>query len=369
MNSKDLRVTALPEHVTVFVNWACNLRCRQCWLYGDSRAENQWLNEVRGQQLDFGLFEKMVDELLSSRSILSISVMGGEPFLFRDLERLGALVRTRAPNSHLDVSTNGMFVFDRHIRLPEYLSIAYFSLDGAKPQTNDPIRGGGTFQAVTEGIGHYQALQSSYSRLRVGINFTVTSANYRELPKMVQLAERLRVDELSVNFAMFFNTAEGTRAQNEFTPLLGRDFVSWRGFLNDQFGQEVDPAQLEASLIEAEAGVSHIRLLIAPTRYGPHEKANYFTASWPGQIRERGCPRLTYQTTLLPNGDIISCTPFADTVMGNLREQSLGEIWHGERYRRFRQHFTSSLSPICYRCCDLNNDMDVDPSVFASVRL
>jgi organic radical activating enzyme len=74
----------LPEHVTVFVNWACNLRCRECWLYGDSADENGWLSESVGQRLPLATFERLIDELLADTPTTSISLMGGEPLLHPD---------------------------------------------------------------------------------------------------------------------------------------------------------------------------------------------------------------------------------------------------------------------------------------------
>ncbi|WP_390479793.1 SPASM domain-containing protein, partial [Frankia casuarinae] len=67
------------------------------------------------------------------------------------------------------------------------------------------------------------------------------------------------------------------------------------------------------------------------------------------------------------NGQVVSCTTFADTVMGSLRDGSLREVFHGETYTRMRETLRQGLQPICYRCCELNMDIDVDPTLYDAV--
>lgn len=362
-------ISFLPSHVTVFVNWACNLRCRECWLYGDSAAENLWLKGSIRDALPLPLFKRVVDELLEWQPKTSISFMGGEPFLHKDLHEMAAYLKSRSPDSHVDVSTNGTLVkkFEQP-GLEACLDMIYFSFDGSTPEINDPIRGEGSFERAMEGVRHYLAEREKHGRLKVGLNFTITGLNYRDLVGITALAERLNVDELSVNFMMYFSAKEGEHSARGFSEVLGRPFTSWSGFRNEGLAMGVDAQELKRVLDEAERTAKKTRLLIAPTRYSTGERSNYFTPRWKTVLKEKTCPKLSLQTTLLPNGDVISCTPFADTVMGNVNESSLRDIWRGERYRRMRAFIDGGLSSICHRCCDLNNDMDLDPNLFYNAR-
>jgi Fe-coproporphyrin III synthase len=363
------RATNLPNHVTVFVNWACNLRCRECWLYGDSADENLWLEGVMKDTLPFELFQQLIEELLAAEPRTSISLMGGEPYLHKDLSRMVDFLKSRSPESYIDVSTNGTLARRRGEEiLAAEISQVYFSLDGSRPEINDPIRGEGCFTKTVDGIRYYLSLRDRYPRTRISLNFTITSLNYRDLVEMVNLAESLGIDELSVNFAMFFSQVEGASTAKRFSPILGREFFSWKGFQNDAMAQGADALALRETLEEAHAQARTVRLLVAPLRYSFSERSRYFDPEWRSVVKETSCPRLNFQTTLLPNGDVISCTPFSDTVMGNLNQTSLRGIWHGERYEGMRRALGGGLAAICYRCCDLNNDMDLDPRLFTSAR-
>lgn len=359
----------LPSHVTVFVNWLCNLRCRQCWLYGDSMQENDWLESAMRDELPAATFARLVDELLGWRGKTSISLMGGEPLLHRELANMVSRLKSLSPSSYVDVSTNGTTLHkDAETLLRSGIDQIYVSLDGSSAEANDPVRGAGSFARTMRGLQRCLALRDSFPATRVSLNFTLTALNYRDLPRIAMLADRLGVSELSVNFAMFYSEQEGASAASRFESALNRPFRAWRGFLNSEMAAEVDAAALKQALDEAYRCCGTTRLLIAPQRYNTAARATYFSPEWKSKVAERTCPRVFFQTTLLPNGDIVSCTPFADTVMGNLNQSSLREIWQGPRYDRIRLMLQDGLTDVCQRCCDLNNDMDLDPGIFLRAR-
>jgi MoaA/NifB/PqqE/SkfB family radical SAM enzyme len=56
-------------------------------------------------------------------------------------------------------------------------------------------------------------------------------------------------------------------------------------------------------------------------------------------------------TMIHPNGEVSPCEGFN---AGNLNEQTLMEIWNGEKLRRFRRTLRSAGTfPVCHRCCVL----------------
>src|ERR671913_1840546 len=87
----------LPRYLTVFVNWACNLSCRECWLYGDSSDENAWLEEVKREQITLELWNSLLDEVASGVKAPSVSIMGGEPLMHAQILDLVREAKTRVP--------------------------------------------------------------------------------------------------------------------------------------------------------------------------------------------------------------------------------------------------------------------------------
>ncbi|GAA3448218.1 radical SAM protein [Dactylosporangium matsuzakiense] len=364
-----LTIPAVPRHVTAFVNWACNLTCRECWMYGDSAAESTWLAEVKRDQMSVEMWTALVDELAEgNREKVYLTMMGGEPLMHRDAVGLMRIAKTRMPDCNLDMSTNATL-------LPRFadaivdsgIDDVYISIDGPSSEVNDPIRGRDAFERAVTGL---KSLQEAKARAghgpNIALNFVVTGMNYTHLVDMVRLTEQLGVEEITIGLSSFFTREEGKGSRPAFEAVTGRPFTSWAGYCNEHQHAELDPKILEEQLDEADR-ITGVRVLVAPTRYTNREKSRFFAKDWSRIVRETTCVKLWAQTTVLPNGQVISCTTFADTVMGSLGEQTLSEVFHSDTYTRMRQMIREGLQPICYRCCELNMDIDVDPALYDTV--
>lgn len=357
----------VPRYVTVFVNWACNLTCRECWLYGDSSGENTWLEEVKREHITLDMWNGLVDELVAHAPNPSISMMGGEPLMHPQVLDLVREAKRRAPGGQLDMSTNGTLLPRVADGLVEGgIDIVYVSLDGPTAEINNPIRGRKSFERVMTGI---KALQDAVARAghgpRIALNFTLTGMNYTTLPGMVRLAEEIGVNQVTVDLAMYFTKEEGNATRPAFEAVTGRPFLSWTGYCNEHQHSSVDRKVLLGVLDEAKTCSDSVEVLVAPVRYSSVEQSAYFTDQWRDVVHETTCPKLWAQTTVLPNGDVLSCTPFADTVMGSVKQASLSEVWASDAYGRMRELIRNNLEPICYRCCELSLDIEVDPALFA----
>jgi len=56
-----------------------------------------------------------------------------------------------------------------------------------------------------------------------------------------------------------------------------------------------------------------------------------------------------------PYGDVYSCS--IDVAFGNVRDQSVIDIWNNEAYQTFRRALKKRrLFPKCAKCCALNNE-------------
>ena len=360
-------IPAVPRHVTVFVNWACNLTCRECWMYGDSSAESHWLAEVKRDEISVELWTRIVDELAQNQDEqVFLTIMGGEPLMHPQLVELVRIAKTRMPGCNLDMSTNATLL-PRHAEALVEAGIddVYVSIDGPTPEINNPIRGRKSFERAITGLHALQEATEKAGRgPHVALNFTVTGMNYTYLPDMIRLAEREGVGEVTVGLASYFTKEEGKASRAAFEDATGRPFLSWAGYCNEHQHANIEPARLRELMDEAESLTDKVEVMIAPTRYDTKAKSKFFTNEWRGVIQENTCMKLWAQTTILPNADVISCTTFSDTVMGNIADKSLAEVFHGETYQKLRATISEGLQPICHRCCELNMDIDVDPALY-----
>ncbi|OFW60038.1 MAG: mycofactocin radical SAM maturase [Actinobacteria bacterium RBG_16_64_13] len=166
-----------PVNVTWEITEACNLRCSHC-LSAELRAQ-------RRGELDLAQCRTVIDEL-ATMEVFQVNFGGGEPFLRDDF--LDILRYAHAQGITTCVSTNGTVLSDALVdellrMAPVYLQV---SLDGACPETNDAIRGRGTFHRILAGI----ELLAERRYPDFSLNMVVTRPNVGEIAEFDRLARR-----------------------------------------------------------------------------------------------------------------------------------------------------------------------------------
>lgn len=161
------------------INNACNLTCTHCLVSSGPRGIG-------------GLPPEMLVRLVDRAAALGLErlyITGGEPFLRRDLFDL---VRHAADRHGLEVIilTNATVfagqVKDGLASLSREKVKLQVSIDGARPETNDPIRGEGTFHRALDGA----ALLSDLG-FEVSLTTVTTEHNLHELAEMPAIVRRI----------------------------------------------------------------------------------------------------------------------------------------------------------------------------------
>jgi sulfatase maturation enzyme AslB (radical SAM superfamily) len=126
----------------------CNLTCNHCFISCSPK------NHTFGF-LDLGTVQRILDESVAL-GVKEYYFTGGEPFLHRDMT---AILERTLEYGPATVLTNGTLFKDEWLRrLHEAESSSPYSLefrvsiDGYTPETNDPIRGAGTFERALRGV-------------------------------------------------------------------------------------------------------------------------------------------------------------------------------------------------------------------------
>jgi len=158
------------------INNACNLSCTHCLVSsGPGGAPG----------LDGAFLCRLVDRA-AALGVERLYITGGEPFLHRDFFAV-ARHATDELGLELIVLTNAT-VFAGAVReglasLDRNLVRLQVSLDGARPETNDPVRGAGTFVRALQGASHLSDLG-----FEVSLTTVTTEENLDELPRLPAIA-------------------------------------------------------------------------------------------------------------------------------------------------------------------------------------
>ena len=161
-----------PVNVTWEVTYTCNLSCIHCL----SDSGNRRVTELSTDQC-----RSVIDEL-SAMKVFQLNIGGGEPFMRPDF--LDLMDYAHDKGIVTCISTNGTLI-DRDIakRLHHPLVYIQVSLDGATPESNDPIRGQGSFRNVLRALEYLREWD-----IEVSINTVLTRLSFSELDLMTKLA-------------------------------------------------------------------------------------------------------------------------------------------------------------------------------------
>jgi len=174
--------SARAANVFLHVLTRCNLRCRYCYINPAAHGR---------RRLPAERIERWLAVLAERSPGANLVLLGGEPTLHPDLPRA---VRTahRLGYASVTIDTNGYLFHDILEALePGEVDAFSFSLDGAAPETNDRLRGKGSWATCLEGIRKARARGFAASLI-----FTVSTANAGELDALGPLLEELGVERL-----------------------------------------------------------------------------------------------------------------------------------------------------------------------------
>jgi MoaA/NifB/PqqE/SkfB family radical SAM enzyme len=159
-----------PIFAHLLITNRCNLDCRYCFVE---------VNTIHKDDLDLEEWKQVVLDL-KKRGCVAITLMGGEPLLFKGLDEL--VVFSKKLSISVDLITNGIGI-EKQISTVKKVSSVMVSLDGDK-EANDINRGKNSHKHVVEAV---RILKEN--KIPVRINCMVARQNKNALPWLFEFAE------------------------------------------------------------------------------------------------------------------------------------------------------------------------------------
>lgn len=277
-----------------YVQWhlldRCNLRCRHCYQDGFSAQ-----SELTWPDLQLVL-NNLLFTMKKWRTNLEVALTGGEPFLKKELKQLLESLNASPEVSAISIITNGLIIPDwlEELKKLNKFKELRISLDGVRAETNDEIRGSGTYERILGGMKKIRE-----AGLPFVIMFTAMKKNFHEAPWLFELAKTTGARGFIIE--RFFPLGQGKNSLEEV--LEAQDFLYiWKQIL-DRCDLALRPRQLipyRAIKVEIDEP--------SPRVYGA------------------GCVVGQDGLALMPEGTVFPCRRFP-LPLGNLLKQSLAEIW------------------------------------------
>jgi len=163
---------------------SCNLSCTHCYINREQHGD---------QTLPLDTIAAWLRVFADKSNAANVIFLGGEPTLHPGLPKAIQTARQLGYAS-VTVDTNGYLFHDILKKIsPQELDYFSFSLDGATENTNDALRGTGSYRTCLAGVR--AAVQRGFSTSMI---YTVSSANIHELAMMPEIIENLGVNRFFI---------------------------------------------------------------------------------------------------------------------------------------------------------------------------
>ena len=296
----------------------CNLTCLHCYSIS---ADIDFPGELSTEEV----FRVMGDLRAFRVPVLILS--GGEPLLRRDLFEIAA--RAKESGFYTGLSTNGTLIEPAVAARIAAIGFDYvgISLDGLR-QTHDRFRRkAGAFDASLAGLRHCRE-----RGVKVGVRFTLTRDNARDLEPLMDLCDAERIDKFylsHLNYAGRGNTNRKHDAQHALT----------RGVMDRLFERCWDYRRrgLAKEIVTGNNDADGAHLLQWVARRFP-ERVAHIRA----KLEEWGGNASGVNVANIDNlGNVHPDTMWWDYPLGDVRERPFSEIWTDTRdpvMARLKQH-------------------------------
>jgi len=245
------------------------------------------------QTMDMDLFTSIIDQIKGNKPLVKL-YMSGEPLLHKNLFEMIEYAENNGCRTMIHTNAT-LLSKDKAIRLiKSSLTFISFSFEGCTPEIYEKVRVGANFEKVKSNIEYFLDLKQ-----KMGSKTPHTTI---EIIRMKQTEKHLS------DFVAYWRHHPGVDNVN-VKPYCG----TWLGLVED------------------------------------------FSVEKPRNLGYKPCPDLFESCSILPDGTVVPCCQDVNGKMplGNVKEESLEQIWYGKRYNTLRiQHLEKNIpkDSICYGC-------------------
>lgn len=328
----------------------CNLRCKMCYEWGE---HGSYLEKNKLERLDIEVVKKVIYESIGYEPFFEL--FGGEPLLYPQIEEVLATIHEVGGN--VNIPTNGTLLERYADILVKYpASRIWVSIDGPE-EYNDRQRGKGVFKKAMKGIEalHKKKIEHGMNHPEIGVTMVVTPDNYKTMEELFinQLNPKM-IDWFSIEFQLYI-TPEIYENYCEFAQ---REFGSSntstaKGYLRSCTDfQDIDLDEIirQMEAVRAYCNEHSIQLIGYPTYIEKDNLRYFYTGQWEHMKEKKTrCSLPWVYAEISASGDVTPCHTFYDYSIGNVNQESLKDIWGGEKVKTLRKSL-KDLMPICIAC-------------------
>jgi len=332
----EIQKTGLSGEITdlcMFPTYKCNLDCYMCHVH--------YSREKNDTYLSIDEIKKKYDDI----SFKKMFYLGGEPFVRPDMIEILKYFDRRGIEQI--VSTNGTRITEelaKQIAELSNLVCIQVSLNGSK-EIDSKIRGkSDAFDQTIEGI---KLLRKH--NIQTWIHTVIMNENIHDLDNIIKIGSELDVNTINFLFAQVMSEKDKQDTIDIVKKWINEE-IHVGGYVGKIEYSKNDLVQAIKSVKE-KGKEKGIPVMFFPKVFG--EQPELY---WDDALLEQERP--VCQMALMPpltpvigpEGDVYGCC-IIDKSFGNIKEQSIDEIWNSPKMQAFRKGLLKDkLMPVCKRC-------------------
>lgn len=317
------RLMRTPRQLDLELTSQCNLRCRYCYYFQNEAVvyrdlpTDEWL--------------RFLDEL-GSLQVMEVTLSGGEALCRTDIRAL--ISRVVANRMRFSLLSNGALIDDdtaAFLAATRRCNHVQVSIDGARPDQHDPVRGRGSFAAAVAGLWTLQR-----HRVPVSVRVTLHRFNVNDLPAVAAfLLDDLGLPAFSTNTAGFLGACRTNSDQLQLTIPERQLAAGMLARLNRQYGGRIHA--LAGPLAEARLWPA---MLTAAAQAAP---------AFAHGGRLTGCGCTFDKLAVRADGTVIPCVMLPHLALGRINHDRLVDIWQTQpELQRLRERQTIPLDSFAF---------------------
>lgn len=342
-------VSYWPETISLFLTYACNLRCYMCGQWENDGAFKNFDKKTVKNRLTLEEIKVLINEVKHFKP--NITLFGGEPTLYPNWVKVLEIVKSAGLKCN--IVTNGVNLSrwaEEIVNLE--LDEIIFSLDGPEEIHNKIRRVPGTFKKSINGFHSVNNLKRAKDKKKplININCTINEENYLFIDETISIAESIEADVLTFHHLLFLDTKTVTRFVTFFQKLFGQTPSDWSGFVID------NPPKIDVDVLIKKIHAINDRKNKTKVSFYPNfsdsEIRQWYTKfSFKANSYKNRCLSLWMTTYIFPDGSVrhyhtMNFSP------GNIKFESFKNIWNNDLYKKYRNYIKKNKSfEVCTKGC------------------
>lgn len=334
-----------PQVINLELTSRCNMRCRMCWLWGDTGVGNTQTKH----EMDFKTVKRIIDEIAPFKPV--IYLQGGEVLVRSDAIEIMRYLRTK--KIIFGFTTNGTLISPMIAKaIVKYATYISISIHGLK-HTHDQLMGDGSFQKAMYGLKNLIVARGKKVLPIIKIGCLTPNLPYKEMEELYTWAKKNKVDYLQFGHLQFITSRKAEAHKKLLKKMFDIDCKRIDGYIRDDVNLNSD--MLWQNLLKIKKASSGIpRVVYAPNLSSPKMVKNWYYGD--ANSMKECCFFPWFSAIIKSNGNVVPCGEYRhpEYVAGNIFTKDFKTIWNNHSMRNFRCILKKNrFLPGCDRCCGL----------------